>query len=31
MFRKYFPKKDDGTEYDYDEIYKELLKLGGGS
>lgn len=31
MFRKYFPKKADGTEYDYDEIYKELLKLGGGS
>jgi hypothetical protein len=30
MFKKYFPKKSDGTDYDYDQIYKDLLKLGGG-
>jgi hypothetical protein len=30
MFKKYFPAKSDGTQYDYDQIYKDLLKLGGG-
>jgi len=30
MFKKYFPAKSDGTQYDYDQIYKDLLKLSGG-
>ena len=30
MIKKYFPSKSDGTKYDYDAIYDEILKLTGG-
>jgi hypothetical protein len=30
MVKKYFPSKSDGTQYDYDAIYDEILKLTGG-
>jgi len=31
MFKRYFPQKSDGSEYDYEQIFKDLSKLSGGS
>jgi hypothetical protein len=30
MVKKYFPSKSDGSQYDYNAIYDEILKLTGG-
>jgi hypothetical protein len=30
MFKKYFPSKSDGKDYNYDEIYEYFKKISGG-